>query len=65
MMKDDEIKDIKYERVISEEDLMDWIDRSVRTTLIVSDNVGYNIVYEFFNGFNLNHTILNIVIYDE
>ena len=64
-MTDDLIKETKFKRAISEEELMGCIDCSIRTTLIVSDEAGYDIVKELFKGFNLNHTILNIVIYDE
>ena len=44
---------------------MGCIDNSIRATLIVSDEAGFNVVKELFYGFNLNHTIQNIVIYDE
>ena len=64
-MTEDEIKVTPLERVTSEVDLMGLIDCSIRTTLIFSDEAGFNIVKELFSGFNLNHTISNIVLYDE
>ena len=41
---------------------MRLIDSSIRTTLIVSDDAGYDLIEQLFSGLSFNYSIVCIII---
>jgi len=46
----------------TEEDVFKAIRNSIRTTFIVSDKAGYQLILDLMSGISFNHSINNIII---
>jgi len=58
-------KDVPFQHTTTQKDTFGAIANSIRTTLIVSDKHGYELVYDLVSGISFNHSISSIIILNE
>ena len=60
-----EEKKCPFYRETKESEVLARVSESIRTTIIIYDAVGFDLIRQYLSGFNLNNSILNIAFYSE
>lgn len=56
------VKDIPFAHCTNRDELFDKLEESIRTTIIVSDRAGFDLVRAMISGVNWNKTLCNVII---
>jgi len=56
------VKDIPFAHCTNRDELFDKLEESIRTSIIVSDRAGFDLVRSMISGVNWNKTLCNVII---